>query len=538
MKLKKHLIISSIVISLVLVGLTNNLRVFSINSDQSILRQPQSSASEAVKIWDTTWGWSAFEFGQDITMDNDGNIYIVGTTDSFGSGGEDVFIAKYDATGNQLWNRTWGGVDHDRSYAIDTDSNGDVYIAGKCDFTSEDPGDAFLVKYSSEGSYLWENIVSWSEEETWFDITIDSTDAIYLAGKTESGIAEGFDVIFGKYDTSGNNQWGIIYVWGDSDYESGSAITVDNSGYAYITGITNSSTTGDYDAFLFKIDAAGYEVWNRTWGGSGDDVPQGIAVDNDGHIYINGGSDSPGTIGNDIFLTKYDDSGTQIWNIYWGQSGYESSADIIVNGTNSIYVCGSTSSANSSEEGELDVCLIKYNNSGAELWNLTWGGVDDENSRGITMNSAGYIYITGTTFSFGAGGTDAYILKYVENSPPSITSPADIEFNQGTSDQNSTWIITDLTVNNPTYTVYRNGTEYKTDSWTSGQPVVYNLDNNDGGSYNFTIVVSDGLGGSVQDEVLVTVISTTVPAISGYNLVVLFSAVGITTILLNKKHRR
>ncbi|MFX1574271.1 MAG: SBBP repeat-containing protein [Promethearchaeota archaeon] len=111
---------------------------------------PQINSSNSTNIlieWNITWGWSAYEWGDDIAIDENDNLYLAGTTDSFGAGGDDVFITKYDLEGNQQWNTTWGGSDHDWSQAIAVDNKGGVYVVGRCD-RYWDAGDMFIAKYN------------------------------------------------------------------------------------------------------------------------------------------------------------------------------------------------------------------------------------------------------------------------------------------------------------------------------------------------------------------------------------------------------
>ena len=109
-----------------------------------------------VQDWNLTWGWSGYDWGDDVVIDSNNNIYLIGTTDSFGAGGDDIYIAKFDTSGNQKWNTTWGRGDNDWSQGAAVDSNGNIYIAGRCNRTGLDLGDLILLKFSDSGSLVWE----------------------------------------------------------------------------------------------------------------------------------------------------------------------------------------------------------------------------------------------------------------------------------------------------------------------------------------------------------------------------------------------
>ncbi|MHA1619688.1 MAG: hypothetical protein ACTSVZ_10445 [Promethearchaeota archaeon] len=87
----------------------------------------------------------------------------------------------------------------------------------------------------------------------------------------------------------------------------------------------------------------------------------------------------------------------------------------------------------------------------------------------------------------------------------SINNPEDLNYDIGQTGQNITWVITDITVSTPGYTIYQNGTVNAIGSWTSGTPIVLDLDPFVVGIYNLTIIATDGYGGTVEDEVIVTV---------------------------------
>ena len=488
-------------------------------SDDQIFHPPFISSNEIVSEWNVIWGWSGYDWGDDVIIDKNDNIYLIGTTSSFGAGGDDIYIAKYDTAGKQKWNTTWGRSDHEWSQAADVDSNGNIYVVGRCNRTGVDLGDLILLKFSSSGVLIWERPITWAGEETWFSIAIDKFDQIYLGGKTDSYGAGSFDAVLAKYDTSGNNPW--IYTTGDINYESFVATAVDSSGYVYMVGVTNSSGAGGFDVFLEKSDSAGYYLWNTTWGGAQDDTPQGIAVDNTGNIYISGFTDNFGTTGYDMFMVKYDDGGNYIWNATWSPSGEDLSYDIMVGNDGGLYLIGETSSVGN---GGADLSILKFNSSGNLEWTETWGGNADEWGRGIDQDSMGNIYISGSTQSYGPGVINAFLIKYVTNLEPIITPATDISITKGTQPHNCTWTVSDDTIFNPTYTVLLDNSQVDSGAWSSSDPILYNFTSlivSVVGIHNLSLIVDDGYGNTDQDDVMVTVIPPQIEAIPGYSVLII-----------------
>ena len=100
--------------------------------------------SSGTQQWNTTWGGDDEDYGNDITLDNSGNIYITGSTYSFGVGYGDVFIAKYNNSGTLLWDTTWGGGSVDQGHGIALDSSSNIYITGSYGISALE---AFILRY-------------------------------------------------------------------------------------------------------------------------------------------------------------------------------------------------------------------------------------------------------------------------------------------------------------------------------------------------------------------------------------------------------
>ncbi|TFF88655.1 MAG: hypothetical protein EU549_02605 [Promethearchaeota archaeon] len=172
--------------------------------------------------WIKTWGGSnTDEDSSDISLDGDGNIYIVGITESFGSGEKDIFLLKYDRQGNLLWNITWGGSNNEWVYEIALDSENNIYMVGSTESFSQNYSDGFLLKFDNSGVPQWNNI---------------------------------WDV---------NNSAISLY-----------SLVIDNSNNVYVSGSEYNYTSLDYDVFLSKISKDGDIIFNKTWGSTNRELAQ------------------------------------------------------------------------------------------------------------------------------------------------------------------------------------------------------------------------------------------------------------------------
>ncbi len=196
--------------------------------------------------------------------------------------------------------------------------------------------------------------------------------------------------------------------WGGNGTESGNGVVVDSSDSVYIAGFTDSFGAGIFDMTLVKYDSSGVQQWNRTWGGSESDSGFGVAVDSLDSVYIAGSTFSFGAGVTDMVLVKYNSSGVQQWNRTWGGRGYESGNGVAVDSSDSVYLTGSTLSFG---VGSYDMVLVKYDSSGVQQWYHTWGGNDEDYGRGGAVDSSDNVYLAGWTRSFGTASRDAVLVK-------------------------------------------------------------------------------------------------------------------------------
>jgi len=371
------------------------LMVFIIILYFSIIFQISSSLSTNNSLefnWSRKWGGQDVEIGYGAAIDSSDNIYFTGTSYSFGPGDSAIVLLKYDDSGSLLWNITWGGSSYDLSYGVTVDSLDNIYLAGETGSFGAGGVDMVLVKYDSSGEQLWNRTWGGSAmlnvDKGW-GVEVDSLENVYLVGVSNNFGAGEEDIILVKYDSYGIQLWNRT--WGGSLSDFGYAIAIDSLDYIYLVGTTFSSGAGEEDIILVKYDSSGTPLWDRTWGGGLSDIGYGIAIDSTGNIYLTGITNSFGTGMDDMVLVRFDNSGTQLWNRTWGGNSFDSGSDIVIDSAGNVYVLGSTKSFSI----EPDILLVKYNNSGTELWNHTWGGDNREICTCGAMDSSGNIYLGG-----------------------------------------------------------------------------------------------------------------------------------------------
>jgi len=133
--------------------IVQGLNTFSIEQDDKGNKNivPLLSASNSVAIeWNRTWGGIDEDEGRGVAVDSSDNVYVAGSTESFGAGGKDLVLVKYDSSGAQQWNRTWGGSNYDYGIGVAFDSYDNVYVAGFTYSFGAGAEDMVLVKFGVE----------------------------------------------------------------------------------------------------------------------------------------------------------------------------------------------------------------------------------------------------------------------------------------------------------------------------------------------------------------------------------------------------
>ncbi|HMF30209.1 MAG TPA: hypothetical protein VKK79_02250 [Candidatus Lokiarchaeia archaeon] len=511
-------IVASIALNAILSGL-QGVRQQSRNlPDKTMAVQIPPRVGSNSQDWNITWGGSKLDEGY-VTLDPTGQfLYMAGETNAvLGDHTKgDACLVKFSINGTQLWNQTWGNpswADYAESHPA-VDASGNIYLAGRTE-NNVVAQSAFLLKYAPDGTLLWADTYgtgSLPSEAT--DVTVDSSGFVYIAGLTQLVLGD-YQALIVKFYPNGTQIWNTNW-GGPGTYPAGceyvTGISVDNSNNLYICGLTNSYGAGGYDGFVSKYNAmTSALIWNKTWGGTGDDEFCRCGLGPDGLLYVVGLTNSFGAGGYDGVIVKYDTNGNQVWNRTCGGILDEQLRELCFDAQNNIYVSGTT---NSFGAGGLDIYFLKYDSTGNLLWNRTWGGPLDEGIGTIQIDANHNIYLGGYTYNWGAGNGDAFI-AYIHDTP-AITAPSTLSYPYGISGNNISWSINDYITNSPTYSVYHNSTLWGAagQSWTSNLPFATNIDGLSIGDHNFTLIAQDGTGLSGQATVLVTVLAHA-PVISG-----------------------
>lgn len=259
--------------------------------------------SEGNPSWAKAYGGDQIDFIYSMAETSDGKFVAVGNTNSFGSGGFDFMIMKFDSSGNVSWCETFGDAqDDDANYVISTSSGG-CLVAGRT--VSSAGNSAFLlISLDSDGATLWEKAYAVGSVDKAYSIC-KTSDGYLVLGSTNSGSDDNFLII--KINSSGDVSWAETI--GDSgDDEPYSVVETSDNGFI-VTGSTDSYGSGGKDFFIVKLDSTGSITWAKTFGGNNDDEAKSVIQTSGGEYVITGSTESFGT-NKEVLTIMLNTSGT------------------------------------------------------------------------------------------------------------------------------------------------------------------------------------------------------------------------------------
>lgn len=422
--------------------------------------------------WAKTFGETLYNYGKDIALDKKGNVFTVGfyigTVDfdpssnvnnltSVGDGA--YFITKFDNSGNFIWAKS---IEIYELNSIALDKNGNLYITGgfggTVDFdlssniynlTSSNSIDAFVGKYDNDGNFKWVKRIGGTGIDKGMSIIIDENFNAITLGHFEGVVdfnpssyvfnltSYGYrDVFISKLDSLGNFIWAKQF--GGPEGDGGSSIEIDSNSNIYFLGSfyneidLNPSqteifkmTSNTLAGFICKIDLNGNFIWASKISATGAIYLNSITVDLNNNLFAIGefqgtfkyfnGTDTinyNASGSEDIFITKYDSIGNQLWVKQIGGKGVtgikqDNGYAITSDNEGNIYSVGafidfvdfdpdSTSfTLYSGSDFYLDIFILKLNNNGEFIWACNYSGDYHEKCYSLAIDNNQNIFTTG-----------------------------------------------------------------------------------------------------------------------------------------------
>ncbi|MDF7819958.1 hypothetical protein P1X15_20225, partial [Runella sp. MFBS21] len=347
-----------------------------------LLLSPPAMAQSVGKVWDKRFGGEDYEELQNLTATSDGGFVLGGSSYSGADGdktetsrgGFDYWVVRIDKDGNKVWDKRFGGAGNDELHSLTATSDGG-FVLGGSSYSGAD-GD-----------------------------------------KTETSRRE-VDFWVVKIDKDGNKIWDKRFGGIGNDYLQ--SLTATSDGDFVLGGYSSSDADGDkteasresYDYWVVRIDKDGNKIWDKRFGGIGNDYLQSLAATSNGGFVLGGYSDSDAdgdkteaSRGSyDYWVVRIDKDGNKIWDKRFGGIGTDylqsltatSDGDFVLGGYSSSDADGDKTETS---RGGLDYWVVRIDKDGNKIWDKRFGGANDESLHNLTVTSDGSLVLGGSSDS-------------------------------------------------------------------------------------------------------------------------------------------
>jgi hypothetical protein len=309
--------------------------------------------------------------------------------------------------------------------AVAVDSQGHVFVVGQTQgdmgnqLNRSDAGDVYLTKYDAAGNVVWQRLLGASGTAEGFSIAIDGNDNVIVAGQVDGSITgkdlyKGTDSFVAKFSNDGDRVWKQQFDTVATD--AALAVAVDAAGDIIIAGHASGALQagntfgGARDAYVAKLSGADGALTGSTLlGGSGFETAKAVAIAADGNILLASEEDGRAV----VRKLSADDFSQVMWSMDLGALGSGGVGGLAVEG-NAVYLAGTTSNAGfgagsavGALSGGQDGFVVRLDDSGGSVntgWTAFIGTAAGDQIADITV-SAGYVYVAGSTAGQMAGST-------------------------------------------------------------------------------------------------------------------------------------
>lgn len=411
--------------------------------------------------WQQFLGGSNFDLAMCGAKSNDGGFVMAGRTysndgDVSGNHGQfDMWVVKTNSEGTVIWKKTLGGLKDDNARTMKSTSDGGFIIGGETESidgdavgTSYGSDDYWLVKIDSSGNIEWQKRFGGFNADQLNSVAQTTDGGYIMAGTSDYGggmvttYLGGSDAWIVKVNSYGEYQWQKTLGGSQSDVATG--ILALSDGTYMVSGFTNSNdgnVTGAHgynDGWIVKLTNNGNLIWQKTYGGSDQDIVNTIKPTADGGFVFAGrtssndgdvsGNHSWDGVSNffapDLWVVKIDSLGTIQWQKCFGSWGNEEAVAIEQTNDGGYIIAGNTDTPPNQEgdvtvgsDGGDDFWIVKIDAIGNLQWEQVHGGGSDDDPHEVLLaEDGGYVFVgyTGST-ELGASQSNVsnfWILKY------------------------------------------------------------------------------------------------------------------------------
>lgn len=372
--------------------------------------------SDGTQSWKTTWTGPLTnqDLAKAMTLDADGNIYVVGSSNT--GTWTDYVTLEVLADGNISWSKTYNGTGAktDVGLAIQLDNSKNVIVTGNANATNTD---YLTIKYDNDGTQLWTKAYNGTSNDQPYALAVDASGNIVVTGQSSNGSYN--DCVTVKYAPTGTQSWVKTFNLSANKDDYAGSIATDKAGNIYVTGTVALAAPTYGDIITTKYHANGFKVWTKTYSksASSDDGAYKVICDSTGNIYVAGYSYTGSSY--DFTTIKYKSDGTQLWvKNFNGPDNLDDEAFFIqLDYAGNIYVAGTSKTTKNST----DFSLVKYAPDGTQLWSKKTSVAQNVTGylNALTIDNQGRAYLAGTILT--PTNFDMMWVRYSEDGSSSMT---------------------------------------------------------------------------------------------------------------------
>ena len=361
-------------------------------------------------LWTRTYGGDWWDGANAIDATRDGGFIVAGFNSSTpGTYDRKFYLLKIDAAGDTLWTKIFGTSTKNIATSVRETADDGFIMVGRTE-TSPYVNDVHLIRTDQDGNILWDRRYDWYSDDRGHDVWQTSDGGFIVAGQTYVPTVPfgSYDMLLMRTDASGNMLWWQTYAF-DPDTGGDYALAVQETDDGdFIVGGGTQSTV--WDAILLRTDALGNLIWMKNYG-----LIQGVV--NDVRQTADGGFILTGSADGDALLMKTDADGNSLWTRGFGGDSTDR-GDSVKELSGGGYIVTGMTSGPSPPNAELYV--IRTDANGDSLWTGVFGGTGDDRGHSVVQAHDGNLLVAGTTWSFGAGRGDVWLMKIADLSSVSI----------------------------------------------------------------------------------------------------------------------
>jgi len=272
---------------------------------ERLLAERKEKEAQIGKVkWSRTFGGSSYENARDVVVDSSNNIWMAGSTGTYGAGSSDIYLVKTDGTGNKLFSKTYGTAKSESGYGIAVANDGSALVVGEHTDKYKNYN-IFAIKVSPNGKKLWERSYGGRKSDAPRAVITSYDKGFIIAGYSDNGY-NGYII---KVDQSGNLLWEKEKRYSKTESDSFSDLIALPDGGALLGGSYSPNPSGETyqsDIFLIRIDRNGKQKWSRVYGRNKTEYLHALKYTVDEGVLLAGETKSRGAGSSDMYLIKLD----------------------------------------------------------------------------------------------------------------------------------------------------------------------------------------------------------------------------------------